>query len=242
MTATATTDRRDWLIAGVLFRFHLPFLALCWLGIVAIVGLVIAGIAIFGTVRVSVLDQSGSIVRWAILGYGTHLTYRLLPTYIAHGLTRREFALQSTVFIAGSAPILAGLVTLGYYLESLLYRANGWTHGVSGDRLYDSPDQYPLVFATWTVLFGVWAMVGAFLAAVFYRDDGLGLLALPLGLGILVGAGLIIGHLGLPFLRGTLWDDAPPLGAVAVCLGAFAVAAALTWVTVRNLPLRNKAP
>lgn len=242
MTTSVTTPRRDWPIAAVLFRYHLPFLVLGWAALMLIVGAVVAGFVAFGSLEVSIVDQSGSIARWFILGYGCHLTYRLLPTYIAQGLTRREFAAQCTVFVVGSAPVIAALMTLAYFLESLVYRANGWPHGVSGDRLYDSADQYPLVFATWTVLFGVWAMVGAFLAAAFYRDDGLGLVVLPAGLGILFAAGIVIGYIGLPFLSRAHWHDPPWPVATALCLGAFALASVLMWAAVRNLPLRNKTP
>lgn len=230
-----------WPTARILFVDHLIFLVIVWAVVMVLAGLVATGIAVFGTVTSSVLDQSGSILRWLALGYGTHLTYTLLPTHIAHGRTRREFFTQSTVFIVGAAVVLAGLMTLGYFLEGLVYQATGWSHTVSEDRLFSSADQSHLVFLTYTVIFTVWTTVGAFVAAAFYRSGGAGALSILPGLGLLFMAGVNVGMTGMPFLgsRPVLASQAPPL-AVAMCVGSFAIAAALTWAVVRDIPLRTR--
>ena len=82
---------RDQAIARLLFATHLPFLAMVWAVFAAAVLVLIIGIDLLGTVTRSVWDPAVSMVRWFALGYGAYLINRLLPVYVAHGRTRREF-------------------------------------------------------------------------------------------------------------------------------------------------------
>ena len=86
------------------------------------------------TITESVWDPAVSVVRWFALGYGVYLINRLLPLYVAAGRTRREFLGSVALFLAGAGAVLAALLTLGFALEGVLYRAMDWPHRVATER------------------------------------------------------------------------------------------------------------
>jgi hypothetical protein len=107
------------------------------------------GIAIRADITRSVWDPAATVVRWFALGYGLYLLNRLLPVYVAHGRTRREYLRSIAVFVAGAGAVVAALLTLGLALEAVLYRVMEWPQRVAPERLFDAPDQYPLIFLSY---------------------------------------------------------------------------------------------
>jgi hypothetical protein len=224
------TDRADdrWAIARLLLATHLPFLALCW----AVFAAAVLALALALSLRVdldrSVWDSAVSVVRWFALGYGVYFVNRLLPVYVAHGRTRREFATSLAVFLLVASAMVAALLVLGLALEGLLYRAMDWPHEVDIERLYDAAGQYPLVFVSYWALLLTWATMGLLLGAGFYRSNGGELVAIALALAMVVVTGFAIGFDGLPFL-GSVVD-----------LASLLPGAAVTWALVRDIPIRNR--
>jgi hypothetical protein len=235
-------DGRTWSIARLLLATHLPFLALVWVAFVAVVLLITAGIAVRGTITRSVWDPAASVVRWFALGYGLFLVNRLLAVYVAHGKTRREFLRSVAVYVVVAGAAVAALLTLGLALESVLYRAMDWPHQIpDDDRMFDSTTQYPLIFVNYWAMLVIWTTIGLFLAAGFYRSGGWGLVVLPLALVVVVVTGYGIGFSGLPFVGATVAvADAPLAATLGLCLAGLLPGAALTWLLVRDIPIRSK--
>jgi hypothetical protein len=235
-------EDRTWSIARLLLTTHLPFLLLCWAVFAAAVLVLTVGIALATTITQSVWDPAVSIVRWFALGYGVWFVYRMLPVYVAHGRTRHEFLRAMTVFVPVAATMTAALLTLGLALESVLYRVLDWPRQVPAERLFDAPDQYPLVFLTYLAMLVVWTTIGLLLGAGFYRSGGRELVVVALGLVMVVVTGYAIGFNGLPFV-GAVVDvaDLPLASTLALCLAALLPGVAATWALVRDLPIRSRA-
>jgi hypothetical protein len=238
---SATAGGRPWSIARLLLATHLPFMALAWVVFVAAVLLLTAGIAVRGTITRSVWDPAVTVVRWFALGYGLFLVNRLLAVYVANGQTRREFLRSVALFVVVAGAALAALLTLGFVLEAVLYRAMDWPHRVSTDRLFDSPTQYPLIFVNYWAMLAIWTTFGLFLAAGFYRSGGWELVVLPVALVLVVVTGYGIGFNGLPFIGATVAvADVPLAATLGLCLAGLLPGAALTWLLVRDIPIRSK--
>ncbi|GLY02980.1 MULTISPECIES: hypothetical protein [Actinoplanes] len=228
---------RRWPIAHLLLTTHLPFLAVCLAGLILLAWLILGGVSAFGSVRISALDVGGPFLRWLALGYGYHLLATMLPTFLVHGRTRREYLLQVPVFQLVTTAVLAGMTTLGYAAETVLYRAAGWPHQLAQDRLYDNTGDYLLIFGNyWTMLLG-WMVTGWFLGAAFYRFQVGGVLALPVALGLLLANATG----DLPIVDAGQWhqDLGVPV-ALALAAGGTVVAAVLCWAIARDMPLHTR--
>jgi hypothetical protein len=141
------------------------------------------------------------------------------------------------------APFLAALIVTGFLLEKGVYALVGWPQALTGSHLFTQPAQVHLVFIEHLVEFAVWIAAGAFMGAAFYRWRSGGLYSLPIGVGLLVLARSAGGDtLRLPLIRSELGLDLSPSPTVtlAVGLGAFLVGLALTWLVIRDVPLRNQ--
>jgi hypothetical protein len=232
---------RTWSIGRLLLATHFLFLLFMW-GVFAVLVLaIIVGVAVMGTITRSVWDPAVTVVRWFALGYGAYLIYRLLPVYVANGRTRREFLSSVPLFLVVSAAALAALLTLGFALEAVLYRAMDWPHQVSQENLFTSPDDYPLIFLSYLAMLLVWTTIGLFLGAGFYRSGGWELVVLALGLVLVVVTGWAVGFSGLPFVGITTEvADLPLAGTIGLCLAGLLAGAAMTWALVRDIPIRNK--
>lgn len=237
---SARPDPRRWRVARLLFSTHLILLGMVWVALVAMVAVVTVGIATFRDVTGSVWDPAVSILRWFALGYGTVLTGTLVPTYIAHGQTRRDIMAQLTVYILVGGTLFAALLTAGYALESLVYRLAGWPHALRGERLFSAADEYGLIFLTLCAVMLVWTTAGALLSAGFYRSQELGVSMIPIAVALVGLTSVAVGYGGLPFVGRLVGiADLPLLLALALCAAACALGLAVTWALVRTLPLRN---
>jgi hypothetical protein len=238
---TATARRPHWGTARNLFRDHL-ILLLIVVGVVAVLTAVVgAGIALLGHVSSSVWDPAATLMRWLALGYGIYLFSTALPTHIAHGQTRRNYMVQATLFVAVGAAMVAALLTAGLALEAVVYDALDWTHRISDERLFTSPGQWGLALFSYAAVLFVWCMVGGFMSAAFYREDGWALVLLLPAVGLVILVGSAVGVSGLPFLGRALEIDTGSLlwSILASVAGALA-GIGLTWAVVRDLPVRRR--
>ncbi|HLL64166.1 MAG TPA: hypothetical protein VK453_00285 [Micromonosporaceae bacterium] len=232
---------RPWQIARLLFRTHLPFLLLAWLGFAVFVAVVVAVISLFRPITISGWDGASGVVRWAAAGYGAYLTGRLLPVFIAHGQTRRDFMIQTSVFAAVAVAAYAALATIGYALEGLLYRAVDWPQRFQEDRIFTASDQVLPIFITHAVMLLGWMIAGAFLAAAFYRLDGGGLVAIPVAILLVATASLAVGYNSLPFVGAFIQRlDAPVIATAVLAAASILAGAGLTWGLVRDVPIKTR--
>lgn len=236
-----TTKPGRWPIARLLFSTHLPFLVICWFAMLAVTGVVLLGVAVFGTVRISAIDVGGQILRWLAVGYGAYLTHSVLPTYLVHGQTRGEFLRQVPVYQFVATGVLAGMTAAAYAGESLLYRANGWSQTFLEQRLYSDGGEYPVIFLSYWSMLLVWSLTGLFLGAAFYRLEAGGVLLLLVAVPLLIVSGLSNGFVDLPFVRLGFSTGFDPLTTVLVSGFSALVALAVAWALARDMPLRSKA-
>ncbi|GAA2356256.1 hypothetical protein [Nonomuraea africana] len=214
-----------------------------WLAYLVIITLVTVAIAIWGDLDESVWEKAVQLTRWYALFVGVALVTEFLPLFIAHGQSRRQFGFQAAVTIAVFAPFLAFLLVISFLLEALLYGLTGWTWALGQAHLFTAPTQAPMIFLEYTVMFVAWLVAGVLVSAAFYRWQGGGLLAIiPAAVMVLFVQSTIGDKMPLPFITFQLGFNLPDsaLGAVLAAAGTFVVGLGLTWLIIRDVPLRNK--
>ncbi|MFC9997196.1 hypothetical protein [Nocardia sp. NPDC127526] len=226
--------------------WHSSGVVVLWAGLLIFIMVTTVVISLFRDIEISAWSASDSIPGWYMFGMGIYVTAVYLPMYLAHGITRREFARQALLFGLVLVTVGAALMTLGFAVERLVYRVADWPQVALDPAprgLYDSADQYGWIFLSFLLTFAVYHAVGAAIAAAFYRRvwGGLGgLLLIPLGL-LLITATATTGVTSAP--AGRLADvPAGDLGVpliIAVCVGAAVIATAGAWALIRDLPVRT---
>ncbi len=155
---------------------------------------------------------------------------------------------DAAIFAALYAVLVAVLVTMGFAIETIVYRLAGWTQGLDSIHLFDAADQHHLVFTENLIVLVVWVAAGAMLGAAFYRNGGLGMALLPVGLAavMVVEAGTGPGYFGplpppLLEVTGLELGGFSVLGAAATAPACCVVLGAIAWRTVRDVPVRPEA-
>lgn len=218
--------------------------ALVWAGFVVVVAVIATGVAFFGTLDGSAWEAAAMVPRWYALFIGVALVREFLPLYIAHGQTRRQFGAHAAVTVSLFAPFLAILLVAGYLLELLIYRMAGLDPSLSNTHLFAESTQIHLVFLEYLIRFLAWTVAGALLGAAFYRWEGGGLLSLPVGIAMIIVGEEAVGFDPLPRFIGRVTNinlDIPDsLGfTLGAGFGVFILGLALTWLIIRDTPLRN---
>ncbi|MBE1487296.1 hypothetical protein [Plantactinospora soyae] len=214
-----------------------------WGALVTIVALIVVGVAIFGEVTSSAWEKGSLAPRWYALFVGVGLITTFLPMYVAHGQTRRRFAVHAGITVSLMAPAVAAMITLGYLAERGIYHLVGWEQVLDRSHLFSEPTQLHLVFLEHLLELLTWMAAGTFISAGFYRWRAGGLLTIPVGVALVVLTQGVLGtELDLPIVDRVVSPDAPqPLGLViGAGLLAFLIGLALTWTVVRDVPLPNK--
>lgn len=221
----------------------LPFAALLWLGLFAVVVAGTFAIDRWGEVDTSTWAQASQPIRWGILFLGVWVVQTYLAAYIAHGVTRRSFAQRTAGFAVALAALVAGLSTLGFVVEGWIYDLRDWRQEISDGHLFTDADHLPTIFGTYFLVFVLWCAVGVLNAVAFYRHEGgWGLVTVPVSVVLVMAseASLDGSYPGFVVeVAGFLEDVATPVG-VALSVGCLAVVGALTWGLLRDIPLRPK--
>lgn len=240
-----TAPGNRWVLARHRIRDDVLGVAILWAGFLLFVFALIFGVALFNEIQVSGWDIATQVPRWFAGALGVYATAVYLPLYVAHGYTRREAARQLAVATPVILGVMAGLVTLGYAVERAVYAVAGWPQELSQSHLFTSATQYHLAFVEFALLFAVWAAAGAMVGAGFYRHPGLGFATLLPGLA-LVGAAESVLSPGFFEVVTQLTEivgvnaDVSVTASAVVALVATAVALPVTWLLVRDLPLRPR--
>lgn len=242
MTAL-TTDR--WRLAR--HRLRADAAATTWLWAIVLVAthlIVLVVFAVRGSIEVSGWEVASQLARWYAGGLGVYLAAVYLPLYVAHGYTRREIARQLPVAAVGTVLLLAVLMTVGYAVERAVYAVAGWPQVLGQEHLFDSVTAYPVVTAEFLVLFLVWTAAGAMVGAAIYRQPGAGIVAIPAGV-VVVAAVEAVANPVVFDVAGMLGrlvgvDVAPTTIGMAVLVAAACLAVTLpvTWLVVRDVPMR----
>lgn len=243
-----------WIVARHRLAVDIPATLWLWGIYAAIVAAVAVAIANVGGITGSVWEPASQVARWFAGAIGASLTWSSLPLYVTHGFTRRVLMTQMPVVIVVFAGALAVLMTIGFAVETAVYGALDWPQALSRTHLFGSPDQLTLVLAEFWLSFVVWTVAGALVAAGFYRNTGLGLVLIPVGLVLVtvveyaVGPGYlvppvfgVVSRAVARVLVGVAPDGGSLPTAAATCAGTFALGMALTWAVVHDIPVRNRA-
>lgn len=240
--ASPSPRRSNWLILRRWIRTDIAWLPVLAAGFFAAVLLLTFIVSRYRDIAVSGWDIAAQIPRWFIGGVGVYLTAVYVPLYIAHGHTRRAAARQLAVVAVLYTVVTAGLMALGYALEGFIYQAAGWTHELTADHLFGSSlassGDYWLAVFEFTGVLLVWMVGGAMLGAGFYRNPAIGLGLIPVALVMASVTEAVFGPSmfdGISALLGLVGITATQTSAVV------AVAASITWLLVRDIPMRSKA-
>jgi hypothetical protein len=231
-----------WPIARLLASTVLPFavlvLAVGWV----FTALVVLAVSAFRDVRISGWDVAAPQARWLMFILGLHVARKLLQVAVAHGRTRREFMAQATAFTVVLTAASAALVTLGYALESVVYRIAGWPQTFDERHFATAADVGPIFLGYWAV-FAVWIAAAMLVSSGFDRLEAGGFLTLLIGFALAVPTVFTLGaSSSLPFLgRLGITAQVPFPLTVTLCAVSWGVGLLLTWGLVRDIPVKSRS-
>lgn len=237
------TPRRTWRFPQLLLQDFLTLTLLLWGGYFILAMAVPTGVSFFKDITVSAWGAFSGATLWYAAFIGGLVMYRSLPVHVAHGRTRRDFAVEAGIFIVIFAAFTALLVTLGFLLESGVYDIAGWPREAPEDHLFSSYGDLLLIFVEYWLTFLVWTAVGALIGAAWYQSEGLGVLSLIPAVILVALVDIFTGaSLGGPFnvLDRFFSGETPSLGlAVLVSLTCFLITYRLIWWVIRDVPIRT---
>lgn len=230
--------------------FGLPIV---WVGFLVVVALIatVVGLVRGSPPTTSTWETAAEFSRWYVGAVGVYLTAVYLPLYVAHGSTRRQFAIQLPPLMAAFAVGYGFLMTLGYGVETLLYRGFGWVQDLTSPHFFNAPSEFGLVFLEFALVGVAWVVAGAVLGGAFYRDTLFGIVLVPVMLAVvaMVEAAAGTSYFGplpafaldwLPLVGGVIENPTPAAG-VALTVGVAAAGLLAVWAIVRDLPVRTTA-
>lgn len=239
----ATTRLRTWRFPRLILTDHLVLLLMVWAVAIVIVMLSVIVISRFREITVSGWDVASGAAPWYVAFIGGYLLHTVLPIHIAHGRTRRDFAIEALIFGAVFVTVAAVLITLGFVLEHGLYALNDWSREKPAGHLFSSYTAYGTILAEYWLTLSVWTVVGAFVGAAIYRAPDAGWLSIIPAIGLVALAGVTTEHAIQPM--GFITNLLPTIDSTSLALTAvvsfisFLIALALTWPVIRDMPLRN---
>lgn len=231
-----------WPMLRVLLTAHVGLSVILWVPTMALSALILTGVGLWGTVDRSIWHYiAAQVPRWFALSLGVDAITTYLRLNLAHGRTRRDFLRQLWPYTAGLAAVLAVLVTIGYQIERGAFALLGWDHRTADPAQFGDTGNIAGILGAYTLMFLLWTLGGAMIAAGFSRNVLLGIVTIPIGLLIVAPTEVVAGINGVPlFNRLTDPLDFPMLTAVAVSLGGAVLSGLVTWGIVRDMPVREK--
>ncbi|MGB3444583.1 MAG: hypothetical protein WBA97_38070 [Actinophytocola sp.] len=234
------TARRP--LLRVMLTAHVSLSLLLWVPTMIVSALILVGVALWGDVDRSIWHYiAAQVPRWFALSLGVDAITTYLRVNLAHGRTRRDFLRQLWPYTAGLAVALAVMVTIGYQLERGAFEILGWEHRMAYPALYGDTGNVLGLLGVYSVMFLLWALAGAMIAAGFTRNVLLGVVTIPIGLLIAAPSELLTGLNGVPlFDRLTEPLRFPMLTTIGISLVGAVVGGLVTWAIVRAMPMRPK--
>jgi hypothetical protein len=231
-----------WPLLRVLLTAHVSFLFILWLPTMVVSAAILAGVALWGTVEQSIWHYVATQVpRWVVLGLGVDAITTYLRLNLAHGRTRRDFLRQLWPYLVGLALALALMITIAYQIERGAFAMLGWDHRTAFPTLFGDTGNILGLFGVFALMFLLWSIAGAMIAAGFTRNILLGIVTIPVGVLIVAPSEVLVGLNGIPlFEQVTEALRFPLLTALAVSLGGAVLGGAVTWGIVRDMPVRQK--
>lgn len=182
-------------------------------------------------------------IRYFPMAIGIMLTPAMLPMYVAQGVTRRQFARVGALVTLAFATLTALFMCVAYTIEALIYRLGGETYELGLPHLFDSWNDFALIFTEYVVLTAASIAAGWLIGTTYYRAHWFwATLLIPVCLVPTAAAELLLQTSWI----GSGFQDAgwtrPPLGlAIPLCLVAIALAMAAIYVLTRNVTIKLKS-
>jgi hypothetical protein len=156
---------------------------LWWAAVIAVGFLLIGtGIEVWGTPDRSIWAYADEPIRWVVLVMGLLVAPSLFRVMVAHGVTRRSFAIGSGLAIGLFALAVALYAVAGFLVERALYAAAGTPANVVESHLFDSTGQVHLVFAEYGLISAAYLVTGWLIGVAFQRYWLLGVVLLPVAM------------------------------------------------------------
>lgn len=217
-----------------------------FLAIVAAIFMVIAvAVGTFGEVTESQWQTAGAgALKYFPLAMAVMLTTVLLPIYVAQGVTRRQFAVGASLFIAVWSALLALAMVVGYAIEAGVYDALGWSQEFDIPHLFDTWTQVHLIVAEYFPLVAIHMMAGWLIGTTYYVFGWFrATLLLPVSLAPVV---VVEGLLATSWIGSALEhveSYTPPHVVIAVpaALAVIAATGAVNYLLIRELPIKLSA-
>jgi hypothetical protein len=164
--------------------------------LVMVVVFFVGGLAtqlIGGGIDHSMWDYGTQSPKYFSAAVGITLTPALFTLLVAHGVTRRMFAVASGILLVGAAASIAAFWVITYQVEHLIYAAAGLTQALANPHLFTRTSQVGLIFTEFFLLIISHEVAGWLVGIGFYRFGfWKGLALLPLGLVPAVAAELLL--------------------------------------------------
>lgn len=183
------------------------------------------------------------LARYALIGGGLIMVTSHLPTYLAHGISRRD-ALRGGALAGAGLAIGAAIVATGLLgVERMVFSLADWPHEVgsgAGDHAYTALDQWGLVLLETAGIFLAHLVAGWLVGAGYMRLGWVGgTMLLPLALVPAFGVDVVLGGGGFGPLADWLGIERPSLAlGVPLALVLLGAGCALAGALLRRLPLQ----
>jgi hypothetical protein len=176
-----------------------------------------------------------------LLVIGILLTPMYLPVFVANGTTRCDFTRGSLAYGAIAATASALVIYLGYAVEGVIYRVNGWTHATGMGHLFLSPNEPAAVLVEYALLCLAYFLSGWLIGSGYYRFGWWkGLFFMAAGAIPLVGVEWVVQDLSFWLPQHLDSGLLPLLICTALGLGAIAVGLWLHHRVAHDLTIRRK--
>jgi hypothetical protein len=171
-----------------------PMLVGYWL--VMVVAFLLIGVTfqvVTGVVDHSMWDYGTQSPKYFSAAIGITMTPAFFTVLVAHGVTRRMFAVAGSIYLVGAAASTALLWVLVYQVEHAVYAWQGWTQTLANPHLFTKTSQVGLVFTEFFLLILSHEVAGWLIGTSFYRFGfWKGLAMLPLGLAPAIAAEFLL--------------------------------------------------
>jgi hypothetical protein len=165
-----------------------------WL--VMVVAFLLVGVTfqvVTGAVDHSMWDYGTQSPKYFSAAIGITMTPAFFTVLVAHGVTRRMFAVAGSIYLVGAAASTALVWVLVYQVEHAIYAWQGWTQALANPHLFTKTSQVGLVFTEFFLLILSHEVAGWLIGTSFYRFGfWKGLAMLPLALVPAIAAELLL--------------------------------------------------
>lgn len=240
---TTAIARREPVFPKRILLDQLIFSIMVWAGFAVFMFALTFIVSLVREIEVSGWNIGGQPARWFAFVVGIYIGWTVLQLHVTHGGTRKGFAIQALIFSVAYAALLGALFVLTFFLEAGYYGLMGWPQALHQPELYAHPLDFGMALIQWVMIFGVWTLGGLLIGVAWYRNVILGALCIPLGLvAVSISTYTFSGEIGpMNWLRAFVPPQPGAVPAIAAHLAIIAVFASLTWLAIRDIPIKNKS-